>query len=181
MGFLKGAPKEEKQQQQETWSNLLGIGKTAQGESAGFGKQGKAATGDAMSYFKRLLSGDRTAVAPAANAAVETSDAQKREQAKMGTARGGGANAGNQKRESDLRGQIMSLFGKQQEGAAKGLQEIGATDLNAMLQSLGLGAETESTVGNMLTSDINQKNASAHKLWSSIIGGAAKLATGGLG
>lgn len=175
MSMFKGAPKQEKQMQQQTWANLAGIGDTARTEAGQLGQSGQQAKGEATNFFSRLLKGDRTAVAPGVNAATAASDAQKREQATMGTARGGGAGAANQQRESGLRGQIMSLFGQQQEGAGKELSQIGQNDIGQMLTSLGLSGNVENSLSQTLGKDIQEKNAAAHSLWGSIIGGAAKL------
>lgn len=175
MSAFKGAPKEEKNQEKQTWSNLMGLGETARQEAGTLGAEGKEAKGDAVNYFQRLLKGDRTAIAPGVNAATATSDAQKREQATMGTSRGGGTNAANQTRENDLRGQAMSLFGNQQQGAAGNLASIGQNDIGQMISSLGLSGNIESSTGDLLHRDIQEKGAAAHKLWGSLLGGAAKL------
>ena len=72
--------------------------------------QGVSDLGNAGGYFRKLASGDRAtalqAVAPASNAALEQSDAQKRELGEMGTARGGGAVGVNQARDTNLMSQI---------------------------------------------------------------------------
>lgn len=175
MSMFKGAPKEEKNQQKQSWANLIGIGDTTRKEAGALGAEGKEAKGNSIDYFQRLLKGDRTAIAPGVNAATAASDAQKREQGTMGTARGGGQAGANQQRESDLRGQVMSLFGQQQQGAADKLGQMGQNDIGQMLSSLGLSAGTEESVSNILGKDIQEKGAAAHKLWGSIIGGAAKL------
>lgn len=98
-----------------------------QGQKSVATGQGTTATGvggltDAQSYFKKLASGNRPAllqaVAPQVNAANAMSDAAKRQQAEMGTARGGGTAPGNQTAETDKMAAIDNmLFGAQGTGA----------------------------------------------------------------
>jgi len=95
----------------------------------------KQGIGAAQSYYGKLLSGNRTvaqqAVAPEANQLNAASDAQKREQSQMGTARGGGTAPANQTRQTDVMGQIDNLLFGAQSGAAKGEAQTGEAGLQA--------------------------------------------------
>jgi len=101
--------------------------------------------GQAGSYFGKLASGDRPtalqAVAPASNAALAQSDAQKNELANMGTARGGGAVGVNQQRDTNLMSQIDNmLFGARTAGA-QGLAGVGQAQAGVGLGETGQGIQ----------------------------------------
>ncbi len=177
LGLFGGAPKWEKQQQQNTFGDLGGLFKSLNSTGSDLTNKGEQTQGAATSFFGKTVAGDRTAVAPAVNAAVDAGDAANREEAQMGTSRGGGTNADHQQIEAHTRAMIASLLGQNQENAAEGLANIGGQDIGAGLGaqegagSIGLGTNAQ------LTSDINNKNASAAKMWGSLIGGAIKLGT----
>lgn len=97
--------------------------------------------GNAGGYFKKLASGDRStalsAVAPASNAALAQSDAEKRQLADTGTARGGGAIGVNQQRDSDLMAKIDNmLFGARTAGAT-GEAKVGEAESGVGLGETG--------------------------------------------
>lgn len=101
--------------------------------------------GNAGGYFRKLASGDRPtaleAVAPASNAALAQSDAQKRELGEMGTARGGGAIGVNQQRDTDLMAKIDNmLFGARTAGA-EGEAGVGQAEAGVGLGQTGQGLE----------------------------------------
>ena len=98
----------------------------------------------------------------------------------MGTARGGGAIDTNQQIESQTRQLISSLLGEQQGSAADKLAAVGSGDTNAMMQALGIASSTESNLSSILHTDVKEKNASAAKMWGSLISGGMNLLTGGL-
>ena len=184
MGFLsmfKGAPKDEKKRESDTWNNLDNVFKSSFQSADALGKSGKENTDTASSRFKGIAKGDRTALNPAVNAAVETGDAMKREQSQMGTARGGGMAGENQQIQDHTRQLISLLLGEAQIAAGDKLAAIGSGQTNSMMSALGIGSGTESNLSSLLHQDIKEKNQSAAKLWGSIIGGGIKLATGGLG
>ncbi len=76
---------------------------------------------------------------------------------------------------------ISSLLGEAQIAAGDKLAAIGSGETNAMMSALGVASGTESNLSSLLHQDIKEKEASAAKMWGSIIGGGLKLATGGLG
>jgi hypothetical protein len=183
MGFFSlfaGAPKDERNQQKDTWSSLGNISKTATGNASDLTGRGKEATGTASNLFTSIAKGDRTALAPAVNAAVEGADAAKREQAQVGTARGGGASSGNQQIEDHTRQLVSSLLGEAQVGAADKLAAIGSGETNQAMTALGIGSETESNLSSLLHKDIAEKDATAAKMWGSLIKGGLSLATAGV-
>lgn len=180
MGLFTGASKEERQRQESTWNNLGDISKTSMTSAGELGKKGKEDMGTASNLFQSIAKGDRTALAPAVNAAVEGADAAKREQAQMGTARGGGASSHNQQIEDHTRELISSLLGEAQVGAADKLAAIGSGETNQAMTALGIGSGTETNLSSLLHKDIAEKDASAAKMWGSLISGGLSLATGGL-
>ncbi len=177
---FKGAPKGEKKQESDTWQNLSNLFGTAYTEGSDLINKGQERQNDASGFFKGVLKGDRTAVAPAANAAVNAGDAAKREQSQMGTARGGGANAQNQTLEQHTQALISSLLGQAQEGAAEGLASMGGQNVGAGIGGLGVASGTESNLSSLLHTDVKEKNASASKMWGSLISGGLNIATAGL-
>jgi len=107
--------------------------------------QGVSDLGNAGGYFRKLASGDRAtalqAVAPASNAALAQSDAQKNELANMGTARGGGAVGVNQQRDTNLMSQIDNmLFGARTAGA-QGEAGVGQAEAGVGLGQTGQGIQ----------------------------------------
>jgi hypothetical protein len=143
-----------------------------------FGSSGPSDIGSVSNFYRTLLGGNRQQImqqaAPAANAAREMADASKREQAKMGTARTGGTAAGNQQIEDEVRRQIDSIIGQQQAQAAQGLKGVSDTELQTMMNALGIGASTAQ-------SDINSRRAASAQMWDSLIGGAGKILGAGIG
>lgn len=180
-GLFKGASKDEKKRESDTWQNLNNLFSSTYSNSVGLGKSGKEATGTASDFYKGVVKGDRTAIAPGVNAAIDAADAAKREQGQMGTARGGGASSVNQQVDEHTRALIASLMQEAQTGAADKLGTIGSNDTNAMMNALGIASGTETNLSSLLHQDVKEKNASAAKMWGALIGGGIKLATGGLG
>jgi len=116
--------------------------------------------GQAGSYFGKLASGDRStalqAVAPASNAALAQSDAEKNQLANMGTARGGGAVGVNQTRDTDLMSKIDNmLFGARTAGAQGEAQVgqaqagVGLGETGQGIQSAGLASSTAGDLGKL--------------------------------
>jgi hypothetical protein len=183
MGFLdmfKGAPSGEKKQESNTWNNLDNVFKSSFSSGVDLGEKGKENTGVASSLFQGIAKGDRTALAPAVNAAVEGSDAAKREQGQMGTARGGGMAGENQQIQDHTRQLISSLLGEAQVGAADKLAAIGSGETNSMMAAEGVASGTESNLSSLLHRDVQEKEQSAAKMWGSLISGGLNIASGGL-
>jgi hypothetical protein len=116
--------------------------------------------GDAGGYFKKLASGDRStalsAVAPASNAALAQSDAEKRQLGEMGTARGGGAVGVNQQRDTDLMSKIDNmLFGARTAGAqgeagvGQAESSVGLGETGQGIQAGGLASSTAGDLGKL--------------------------------
>jgi len=108
--------------------------------------------GQAGSYFGKLASGDRStalqAVAPASNAALAQSDAEKAQLANMGTARGGGAVGVNQTRDTDLMSKIDNmLFGARTAGA-QGEAGVGQAQAGVGLGETGQGIQAGGLAAN---------------------------------
>ncbi len=179
-GLFKGAPKDEKNMESDTFRNLSNVFGTQYTQGSNLQNKGQANQNEATNFFKGVAKGDRTAIAPAVNAAVEGGDAAKREQAQMGTSRGGGANAGNQQLEAHTQALISSLLGQAQEGAAGELANIGGQQTGMGIGEIGQGAGTETNVSSLLHQDVAAKNASAAKMWGSLVSGGLNLATAGL-
>lgn len=126
--------------------------------------QGLEDLGTSGAYWKKLISGDRAtmqqAVAPETNAVLGQADAAKREQASMGTARGGGTAGANQQVQDESMAKIDNLlFGARpqaaHEEAAIGGKEadIGQSELSAALRALGIGEGAASDLtGHAITS-----------------------------
>jgi hypothetical protein len=116
---------------------------------------GQNELGSAASYWQKLLTAGRTDTAarsaPAINAELAQSDAAKRQAASVGTDRSGGTAAINREAGQQTQSSIDTIINKNlvggQEAAAKGLTEIGGTELQAALASLGL---SESAINDVL-------------------------------
>jgi len=124
-------------------------------------------------YFKNILSGNRPAVlqavAPEVSMVRSQSDAQKRQLAASGTARGGGVSASSQQRESNVMSEVDKLlFGVRPE-AAKGVAGVGeaeakiglgetATGLSAGQLASGTAAELGSLGTAARQTDLQQQN-----------------------
>lgn len=94
--------------------------------------RGSSDLSTAGDYFKNLLSGNRPAtqqaVAPEANAVRASADAQKRQLATSGTARGGGTAGTNQQVNDNTNATVDNAIFAARPGAAKGLTQIGTTE-----------------------------------------------------
>jgi hypothetical protein len=114
---------------------------------------GQESLGKAGDYWSKILSGSRPAmqqaVAPETNAVRAGADAQKRQLAAMGTARGGGTSAVSQQRDTDTMAKIDNLlFGARPE-AAKETAKIGGAELADASSMLGIGATTSTNLANI--------------------------------
>ncbi|MGH7184506.1 MAG: hypothetical protein ACREJN_21380 [Nitrospiraceae bacterium] len=138
----------------------------------------------AKSYWQNLTSGNRTAVAgaaaPVANAAQAQGDAALREQAQMGTARGGGVNAENQQIKQNEQKQVTDAVAGVQPKAAEELAGVGTAQANVghqqmaeALQSLGL---SEDVAKELIDSSIQSRpiseaaNQAVIGQWSNLLG-----------
>lgn len=190
-----GGDDSAKQQRGQSWGQLNQLFNTSSAASADLGATGKAekAKGltqldDVSNYWNTLFHGNRQetaqAVAPAANAATEQADAAKRSEAALGTGRTGGTVAGNQQIDDKVRAQIDSLIAGVKPEAARQLTGIGEfetgvglQDVSNMLASLGIGVSASSTAGGQATQAQAAAQQAQAALWSSLIEGAAKVAS----
>lgn len=98
------------------------------------------------------------AEAPAINATQSAADAAKRQQAAMGTARGGGVAGTNQTRQDTVQAQIdNALFGVR-PGAAAGeaqtsgkIADVGTAQMAEAMQALGIAGTATSNAGDIAT------------------------------
>jgi hypothetical protein len=126
-------------------------------------KTGQSMVGDAASYWKNILTGNRAsvsaAVAPETNAVRAGADASKRQLATSGTARGGGVNAASRTLDDSTRAKTdNAIFGARPE-AAKQTAAIGSTELSAALNALGLGETSANDLGKIATDSKKQSDA----------------------
>lgn len=134
-------------------------------------------------YWGTLMGGNRPAVmqaaAPAVNAVNEQADAQRRQEAEMGTSRGGGTNAANQEAEAARTGAVSDIISKVQPAAATGLETVakdegalGGQQMREALSSLGLSKEVADEIVNssIASRPISLKaNAEVRQQWSDFI------------
>lgn len=112
---------------------------------------GADAISQSLGYYSKLLSGNRPAmqqaIAPEANAALAQSDAQKRQLAATGTARGGGTAAINQNRKTATDAEIDNMLFGAQSSAAKTTGALGTSTVGAgtNLASTGEAAAADLT------------------------------------
>lgn len=132
--------------------------------SMGFGKDlynaGRTATGQGLqdlgtsgNFFRRLTSGNRTAttqaMAPQINAAEQQGDALRRQEANLGTARGGGTAGTNQQMDTNRLAQIDNMLFGAQTGAAGELANVGRTEAGVGLGETGQGLQATGLAGNI--------------------------------
>lgn len=136
---------------QSQW-NVFGQGLNLQNQTNATGQklqaQGENNLNDASAYWKNLLTAGRTQAAtnaaPAIDAAVAGSNAQKTQQAQFGSGRSGGTAANNQQSQTNTQSSIDNIINENLTGgkatAAKGLESIGGNELstgtNAINQAL---------------------------------------------
>ncbi len=134
----------------EELHNVFNFALPATKAAWGAGQEGLQQAG---AYWQKLLSGNRPAmlqaVEPEASAVRAQSDAQKRQLAASGTARGGGVAAANQQRETNTMAEIDRMLFGVRPMAARETERIGSTELNAALQALGIGETSAADLGTL--------------------------------
>jgi hypothetical protein len=153
LGIGGSAAKTDRKEQLTAYSDLHNVFSFALPAGESSFKAGQSQLGDAASYWKGILSGNRTAVnaatAPAANAARTSADAAKRQIATSGTARGGGTAGTNQQVNDKTRATIDDeIFGARGD-AAKATAAIGGTELSVATNLLGLGEKSAGDLGQL--------------------------------
>lgn len=120
-------------------------------------KAGTDAMSSSLGYWQKLMSGNRTtmqqAVAPETNATLSGADAQKRQLAATGTARGGGvAGVEQQQKDATMAKVDNLLFGARPEAAKESskiggdLARVGTSQTSNAINALGLGEETAANI-----------------------------------
>lgn len=135
-------------------SNLNDIFGTTMNQGGQLYNAGRAATGQGLqdlgtsgNFFRRLASGNRVAatqaMAPQINAATQQADAQRRQEAALGTARGGGTAGLNQTADTNRLASIDNMLFGAQTGAAGELANVGRTEAGIGLGETGQGLTAE--------------------------------------
>lgn len=128
--------------------------------------------GQTGNYASNILSGNRQAVtqamAPEINSVTSQANQLKKQQAAMGTSRGGGTNAGNQQLGTQTAGQVSNLIAQARPQAAQLLNQtagttgqIGTAQLQAAGNLLGIGgnaANAQENAANTAQQMANQQN-----------------------
>jgi hypothetical protein len=112
--------------------------------------QGNQNTGSAANFDNQILNGNRSSIMSALSPQISSITGQanqaRKQQANLGTARGGGVNAGDQQMQQQEQGAISNVVGGAQPAAAKDLAQIGAGQTSAGGNLLGLGANAAGTL-----------------------------------
>ena len=155
-----GVPKSTKQ----STSNLNNLFNYALPQAQSSMATGTQATDQALNYFQKLTSGNRTAmdqaIAPARNAINTAGDASRRQQANLGTARGGGVNATNQQQKTTQDAAVDSALLQAQPEAAKAEATIGQSQTQDALAALGIGTQAAGAEGGV-SNQSSENNQSA--------------------
>jgi hypothetical protein len=118
------------------------------------GQAGGTASGDALAYLEKLLSGNRSAVtaavAPTTNAAAGAAAAKSRQISATGTARGGGTNAEQQQTSDSVDKATQDAINAAVPGAAGTLGTMGT---NLLSQSGSDSSALASQAGQTRTMD----------------------------
>jgi hypothetical protein len=156
-------------------SNIYNQG-ISQGNNASATGQGEL--GEAAGYDSSILNGNRSSIMSALSPQISSITGQanqnKKQQATMGTARGGGTNASNQQTQQQEQGAITKAIGGAQSGAASGLASIGSNETATGANLLGLGANAAGT----LTGDASQSYATTSAQNAAAGQAAGQLAAG---
>lgn len=171
----------DRKQQLGGYGDLANVFNTGMTQGSSTLGQGQTDLGSSAGYDNKILNGDRSsimsALSPQISSITGQGAANQRQQAAMGTSRGGGTNAGDQQLAQREQGQISSAVGGAQPAAAQSLAGIGSTESGIGSNLLGLGA----TGAQDLTGDaINSyKTTSANNMATGA--GLGQLAAGLIG
>lgn len=165
LGIGGSSAKTDRKEQLTAYSDLHNVFSFALPAGESSFKAGQSQLGDAASYWKGILSGNRTAVnaatAPAANAARTSADAAKRQISTSGTARGGGTAGANQQVNDKTRATIDDeIFGARGD-AAKETAKIGGTELATATNLLGVGGNVAGELGNLALGSKKQSDSNS--------------------
>src|SRR5277367_3174221 len=142
LGIGNSAAKTDRSQERQGFGDLSSV--------FNFGlPQATSAIGAGLGYNEKLLTGNRAtmeqAEAPEINAIHAGADAQKRQLAASGTARGGGTAATSQQRDTGTEAQIDNALMQARPAAAGAEANIGS---NALSTSAGAGTNLTSLASN---------------------------------
>jgi hypothetical protein len=152
---------------------------TAQGAtSAGLGDLGKAG-----SFYSSLLSGNRAqtnaAMAPQIATANAQTDAQRRQLAASGTARGGGTAPASQTAQTAKLAQIQNMLFGARTGAAEGLTKVGTAEAGTGVAAANVGTEAATNLGTLGTKardqDLQQQQEIGSAIGNLLFMGAASV------
>lgn len=181
-----GSVKTDRTNQLQSFSDLQNVFNFALPTAQGEQKKGDANLDTALSslglssdYFQKILSGNRTdvaqAVAPTTNAITERSDAEKRQAATLGTARGGGVAGENQQVQDKTNAAVDTTIAQARPDAAKAnadiagkVASIGNSRLQAALSALGIGSGAAGTLGEIATGAKRDDNANQQQTGQAI-------------
>jgi hypothetical protein len=154
--------------QLQGWGDLTNLINGAQGA-------GSAATGDALSHFTKLLSGNRqaveSAVAPTTNAVASQGAAAGRQAAATGTSRGGGTNAQDQQTADKVSSATQGAINQAVPGAASELGSLGTTLLGqAGPNASNLASQAGGTRQNDISNSNNEMNGALTQLAGLLMG-----------
>jgi len=174
MGGFLGIGGKNSQQQNQAIGNLNNLFNFGINQGKASTAAGNQSLGQAGGYFSNLLSGNRPAmlqaVAPETNVAQSQADAARRQQATMGTARGGGTSGANQQQKTDLMSQINNLLFGVRPAAAKETADIGKTQLEAGIQSLSTAGTATAQAGDIATQARQQAGSQFQQVIKDIFG-----------
>lgn len=144
--------------------------------------QGQADLGQSANYWQKLLGGDRSsmmsALSPEISSITGQADQARKQQSAMGTARGGGTNAGDQQQQQQEQGQISNLIAGARPQAAQQMQSIGGQELSNASNLLGLGTNAAGSLTNAATNSYGTTAGQSAQQGQAIGQMAAMLAFG---
>jgi hypothetical protein len=178
LGIGGSASKTDRSQQLAGYGDLGNIFNTGLNNSNADTNAGQNDLGTAAGFNSKILNGNRSSIMSALSPQIASITGQanqaKKQQASLGTARGGGTNAGNQQQQQQVQGAISSVVGGAQPQAAKDMASIGSTETNAGQQALG----TAGGAAQNLTGDAADSYQTTSAQNSASGAAAAQLAAG---
>jgi hypothetical protein len=130
-------------------------------------KSGVEGLDSASAYWQKLLSGNRAAmtqaVAPETNAVLSQTDARRRQQARLGTARGGGVAGANQTAQDEAMAKIDNLLFGVRPKAAEEVGKLGVEKARIGLGESNLGANLLN-IGEVSAANLGEISTTSRKL-----------------
>jgi hypothetical protein len=194
LGIGGSSAKTDRAQTLQGYSDLsnvfnFGLDTAKAGSAAGAATTGAgiSALSQPLQYWQNILSGNRTsmnaAIAPEKNAIQSQGDAQRRQQAALGTARGGGTSAANQQQQTNQMAQVDNALLQARPEAAKEtaniggeLAQVGNAQTAEALNALGIG----STAASNLTADSINSRPTSQQINQQTVGNVVNAISAGL-